>query len=285
MGVFCDWLTVTVPPDSPVLAEVDSLVDGLAGSREDYGGGKRAFRTADDGLLHVTGSRRWARLSASGRFLGLLRAQGLFRDYLAAIAEVPHTVTRLDASLDQAKDAAPVIRRLDRKYRHGYAFTRKAVPQTSMLQTRFDGARTGSVMLGKDDAQVRLLAYDKQHEAYEKRGEILPPTLRWELRLSREVGVTLRDAAEPAPVFYRFMSPDFLPRPDGVPDWCANGEGWSVARLEPRLPADRLKALLSTSADVARLVELADACGGEGRAFLLGLLRRHLFPEGSRLAA
>jgi hypothetical protein len=43
--------------------------------------------------------------------------------------------------------------------------------------------------------------------------------------------------------------------------------------------------MVGQSADIARLLELADECGPEGRTYLLGLLRKQLFPEGAKLAA
>jgi hypothetical protein len=286
MTVFCDALVVTSPPDSPLVPAVDSLLDGLEGSRLDLGGGKRAFRSTSGALLHITQGKRFSRVDAGGQFLGVLRAVGLFRDYLSALSEAPHRVTRLDAALDQPLDAAPVLSQLWKRHRGGYAFTRKAVSLTRLQQTRFDGAETGTVYFGKrGSSQVLLRAYDKQHEAYEERGEILPPTLRWELECAREVGASLRDADDPAPLFYRFMSPDFLPCPPGVPAWSACDGGWALKRVEPRLPAERLRLMVGQSADIARLLELADECGPEGRTYLLGLLRKQLFPEGAKLAA
>lgn len=285
MSIFCDWLTVTAPPGSGLVSAVEDLSDSLEGSRVSIDSTTRGFRAANEGLLHITEGKRWSRVSASGRFLVALRAVGMFRDYLSVIADHPHTVTRLDAARDDSVDAAPVIARLDKRYRDGYAFTRKAVSTTTIFQTRFDGARTGSIYFGTDNSQVKLRAYDKQHEAYVKRGEVLPPTLRWELECHRETGVSLRDAEDPAPLFYRFMSPEFVARPAGVPDWEPCNGGWAVGRQEPRLPVDRLKAVLEHSADVDRLLELADACGPEGRTFLLGLLRRRLFPDAARAAA
>lgn len=225
----------------------------------------------------MTEGARWHRVSASGRFLAHLRMLERFEEYLGLLSDCPAlSVTRLDAALDESRDAAPVIRRLHRKYRDGHAFTRKAVEQTAMLQTRSDGAVTGSVYLGTQDSTISMRAYDKQHEAAQKRGEILPPTLRWELTLTRETGVTLRDAWEPAPVFYRYMAPEFVKRPPGVPEWSAHGEPWSMPTADPLLPAERLLRLLDGSLDVARMIELADECGKEGRTYLLGRLRERI---------
>lgn len=281
MTVFCDWLTVSVPPSSPLLGSLAGFLDSMALERR-LDGATTHYKPLDgSGLLHVTEASRWHRVSASGGFLAHLRAQFLFRDYLGLLAESPAlSVTRLDAALDQSLDAAPVVKRLHKSYRDGYAFTRKAVEQTAMFQTRSDGVVTGSVYFGTEHSTVSMRAYDKQHEAAQKRGEVLPPTLRWELTVQREVGATLRDAAEPAPLFYRFMSPEFLERPLGVPDWAPHGERWACPAPEPRLPAERLLSLLDSSPDVARLVQLADECGAEGRRFLLGRLRARLGLDG-----
>ena len=277
MSVFCDWLTVSAPADSPLVESVKPLLDEIPLDRREDGKTTH-YRCSDGrGLLHVTEGSRWHRLSASGGFLATLRAHSLFREYLALLSCCPSlNVTRLDAALDQPRDAAPVIRRLHRKYRDGYAFTRKAVDQTAMLQTRLDGAVTGSVYLGSQDSTVSMRVYDKQHEAYTKRGEVLPPTLRWELTVQREVGATLRDADNPSPLFFHFMSPEFLDKPKGMSDWLAHGEQWSLQPAPARLPSERLASLLESSGDVARLIQIADDCGPEGRRYLLGLLRRRL---------
>lgn len=277
MSVFCDWLTVSCSPTSPLLGSLAGFLDSMALERREEGKTTHYRPQDGSGLLHVTEGSRWHRVSASGGFLAHLRAQSLFRDYLGLLSETPAlSVTRLDAALDESKDAAPVVRRLHKRYRDGYAFTRKAVEQTTMLQTRADGAVTGSVYLGTQDSTVSMRAYDKQHEAAQKRGEVLPPTLRWELTVQREVGATLRDAAEPSALFYHFMAPEFLKRPPGVPDWAPHGEPWACSAPERRLPAERLLYLLDSSLDVARLIELADECGEEGRRFLLSRLIERL---------
>jgi hypothetical protein len=277
MSVFCDWLTVSAPSDSSLVDSVKPLLDELPVERREDGKTTH-YRCSDGrGLLHVTEASRWHRLSASGGFLATLRAHSLFREYLGLLSCCPSlNVTRLDAALDQPRDAAAIIRRLHRKYRDGYAFTRKAVEQTAMLQTRLDGEVTGSVYLGTQDSTVSMRVYDKQHEAYAKRGEVLPPTLRWELTVQREVGATLRDADDPAPLFYHFMSPEFLDKPKGMSEWLAHGEQWNLRPAPARLPSERLASLLESSGDVARLIQLADDCGPEGRRYLLGLLRRRL---------
>lgn len=280
MTVICDALTVTTPPGSGLVASLDAFLDCIRGERRDLKGNAREFRLDNGGIVHITEGSRWDRVAASGRFLAAVRSQGLFLDYLGLLAESPHTVTRLDAAYDEDRDAAPIIRKLDRKYMPtGYAFTRKAVEVTTLMQTRLDGARTGSVYFGTTDSQVSLRVYDKQHEAMKKRGEVLPPRIRYELEVHREVGATLRDAENPAPLFYHFMSPEFLKRPSGVPEWAPNGEGWVTPSYEPRLPAERLEYAVDASQDLLRWIELADQCGSEGRTYLLGLLRRRLTPQ------
>lgn len=283
MSVFCDWLTVTSPPGGVLHSAINPLLDSLSLERH-IDGSTSIYKSEAGGVLHVIEGKRWDRISASGQFLAHLRTHALWHEYLSALAEVPATsVTRLDAALDVDTDAAPVIRRMHRKYKDGYAFTRKSVSRTSMLQTRLDGQTTGSVYLGSRDSTVSLRAYDKQHEAYEKRGEILPPRLRYELTANREVGCTLRDAQSPEALFYHFMSPEFLKRPQGVPDWVPYAEGWAMAPSVPRLPAERLLELVDGSVDLRRMVELARECGPEGETFLLGLLRKRVFGKGAEI--
>jgi hypothetical protein len=78
---------------------------------------------------------------------------------------------------------------------------------------------------------------------------------------------------EPAPVFYRYASPDLVPRPDGVPEWAPYGEGFSVVRRE-RSDLERLEMLVDTSANLGRMFRLVDGLDGDGLAELERLIRR-----------
>ena len=273
--VIADYLDVTCPPDSFQRSDLTPIFDQIDGIwRHDKS--VHTFHTTDGGVFKFGCGRGFQRLSASGRVLAHFRAQGIFREYLALLSGVPVTVTRLDAALDRPEHGPDVLPGLFRQHRSGYAFGRKAVEVVQIMEENFEGALTGTLHFG-DRRRHKLTAciYDKQHEAFKKRKEILPSRVRYELRANREVGCTLRDAESPASFFYHHMSPDFLPRPDGVPDWSPAGAFWS-SRVVGRLPADRAKYLVESCGDLETLARLALEIGREGIPFVAGLVRKRI---------
>ena len=280
---FCDFIGVTVP------AEVwDSLREDVESELQALGMGvevdeERAvlWRTSE-GHGTVKANRVgkvWA-LGASGSVCAGLRAAGRFNDYLAAIAIRPHRVTRIDASIDVQADAAPLVAGITRAGRAGgLSLTRKSVKPsdvTTFLGVRADGVETGTVYVGARRADVRLVAYDKQHERAARKLPDVGPLTRYELRLRSGTGVTLRDAAMPASVFWHFLGDVPMVtslRPEGVPQWTPEGSGFVLERTAPPLPAQRLKRRVEQSADLRALVALAEACGPYGVELLVSHIR------------
>jgi hypothetical protein len=282
-GVFADNVGVSVPRDdwAALRARVAPLLDRAGLCVEvDAEDGVLWRQRREEGSGTVKATRRGAVfcLGASGSVCAVLRAVGLFRDYLHAIGQGPHRVTRLDATLDVPGDAAPVVRQV---IADGYAgrisLTRKAVlaNQVSVhLGMRFDGVESGSVYLGSRHADVQLLVYDKAKERHDKCGTAVPHTARYELKLRSGVGCTLRDCAEPAGVFWHYMPANVLPRPSAAPTWVQGAGGFSIVRGPAPEPAQVLKRRVSESPEVGRLLELAAAVGPRGFDFLVGELRR-----------
>ena len=228
------------------------------------------WRLAAGGTVKV---KRWpsvVSLGAMGQVLESMRLHGLLNEYLAIIGTVPHKVTRLDATVDIPVDAAPVLRRLVKRARTapGLSLSRKRIPpahvETSM-GLRADGVLSGTAYFGLPSAPVRLCAYDKQKQRMDVFGmSDATPCLRLELRLRNGLP-TLRDASEPASIFWHYMD-EVLPRPAGVPAWAPALDPFRPERvaLDPDL---RLRRRVETSGDLAALVRLADSLPG-GRADL-----------------
>jgi len=148
------------------------------------------------------------------------------------------------------------------------------VKVSEWLQTRPDGRKTGTWYAGnRRDSEITCRVYDKAQEAHDKRGELMPPRTRCELTVKKGANPTLRDAAEPERLFWHYMSPAILKRPQGVPEWSSGwGEGWVMERTE-LLPAMRLKRRIEDSPELAALIELADSIGTDGRDYALRLIR------------
>lgn len=258
MTVICDWLDVTYAPDStPEQSVLDVLQ--LAGAEciaTDRSGG--AWRVGD-GVFKLQYGYGFHRYSASGAVLERLRGAGMLMDYLSALSEAPHSVTRMDAAHDVLTDAAPVIAKLRKRFPRECALTRKALRTKTILQTRADGKESGTWYVGhRSKGRVTARVYDKQLEMMERHGTEIPPMVRYELTFKKDIGVTLRDAAEPDRVFWHYASPVLLRRPQNVPEWSSGwGGGWHYEKPEIAL-AGLLKSRIESSAELQAILAIAD---------------------------
>ena len=284
MNVISDWLDVTYAPnDTPERAVIVAIQSAMAECLSDDGPAGSVWRL-NDGILKIEYKRNYARFSASGAFLEGLRVAGVYMDFLSALSESPHTVTRLDVAHDVLQDAAPIIARLRKRYPSECSLTRKALRTKSILQTRADGKESGTWYVGhRSKGRVTARVYDKQLELLERRGLEVPPMTRYELTLRKDIGVTLRDAAEPDRVFWHYASPVLLKRPEGVPEWVSGwGGGWSYKREDTPL-AGILKQRIESSAELQALAALAVRAGCEewAQQLLARVFSRHLQGPGT----
>lgn len=272
--IITDYLAVTVPEEcGDLLDRVRPLLD-VAGFFVEYAEERKiVFKAANGGsVLWQKRFNVWC-LSASGAACGRLRDVGCWSDYLSEIGSTPHRVTRLDAAHDVARDAAPEVRRVRRKGARGeLQLTRKTVAPHHVdahLSTRHDGVETGTVYVGSRQAEVRLVVYDKQHERVMAGASDPGPLTRYELRLKSGVGVTLRDAAEPASVFWHHVSRSVLRVPAGVPAWESQAIGFELPRPEGRTPYARFLGRIEGNGEVAALAKLAAELGPFGEKVFL----------------
>lgn len=282
-GVFCDYVQVTVPTGSwrDTREAVQPVLDAVGMSIEvdDERAGRVLWRSGD-GTVSAKRIGGVVALGASGSVLAGLRMAGLLHRYLAELGSQPHRVTRLDATLDVAERTAPVIERLANAVvsSDGVALSRKRVSPrhcTRYVTRTAQGDDTGTLYLGSAQADVRLCLYDKQQERIDKGlPDVGHPLTRYELRLRGGTGITLRDAAAPASVFWHYMAPAILPRPAGVAEWDAHGSGFALELADVPLPAARLVRRVQASAEAAALVRLADEAGPYGFALLCTELRK-----------
>ena len=150
-------------------------------------------------------------ISASGAALAALRSVGAYAGYLRVLSSDVHRLTRLDVALDVLVDAPSVLDALySRAKSGGVSLTRKALDphrHVSRWQSPDSaGLDTGTVYLGGKTSEVRARVYDKRLERI-ARGLPDPGSwLRAELTVTSAMGISLKDAWEPAPVFWRFMA-------------------------------------------------------------------------------
>lgn len=278
--IFCDYLSVTCHPDDSFIGDLRGWCEASWPVRFDIDG-VAGFSVGSHGLVSLAEDRnnKFHRASASGDALRRMRELGAFGEYLSLLSVVPHKVTRLDAAFDLPVDFPIVYAKLQERYPDDrVCLTRKESRVTHDVSARkSDGLRTGTWYVGKKSkARVTAAVYDKQEEALEKRGHILPPTTRFELRFSKDLGCTLRDAYMPKSLFYEFASPTLLPRPDGVDRWVPHGDGWVGTAVEAKLTYRQLSDRIDNSPELLALQRMAVDLGEPGVELLLNRLGRSL---------
>ena len=276
--VFCDYLSVTYSPDESVYNDCIEHFESLGFIVDTMDEKVTLMLHETGGLVRFETAASFHKISLPGTPLSFLRQTQTLDCTLALLGSLPHRVTRLDASIDFAKDAPAVFRSLDRKFPDGYAnLTRKKAKIEKLLSVRdSDGLYTGTYYFGSRGGSANTFArvYDKQHETLEKRGIEIPPTTRYEVVVKE--GASLRDAALPTALFWHFAAPSLLRKPSGVPDWTrSESYGWTYDKPDI-LPAEALKRLIERSGQLKRMAQLADNIGLEGQNYLIGLLTRQL---------
>lgn len=277
--IFCDWLDVTYAPDCAPFPAVNRLL--LSAGFDAESADRTSFTYRHGRAFVMFGrSRGSMRASFSGSACSLLRDLNLWHDLLSELSCVPHRITRVDAALDLPMDGADLVDLMRRRHPDGTAkLSRKSAPTSSMLAVRpSDGRETGTWYVGHHKrARYTARVYDKAWEALQKRGELMPPTARVEVTAKGgDSGATLRDAAEPAALFWHLASPTILQAPEGVPVWTANRDlGWEAPKREFD-PAVLLRRRVESMAAIDALAAVADELGPEGRTYLLGLLEQRL---------
>lgn len=289
MTVKADWLDVTYAPDNTPERAVLKVIQFAQAEALNSDGTASIWRL-NHGILKIEYRNRFARFSASGSFLDGLRAAGQFEEYLSALSEAPHTISRLDAAYDVPVDTPPILKALNKRYPRECALTRKALKTTRFLETREDGKESGTWYAGhRQKGMVTARVYDKQLERGKAGDPIPQPLTRYEITFRRTVGATLRDAAMPERIFWQFAEPLLLKRPKNVPAWESGwGGGWHFEREEKPLAAI-LKARIESSAELAALAKLAEEahCMDYCTALVERILRRHAeqIRTGQRLQA
>lgn len=285
--IICDWLDVTFSPDCAPWPSVNRLLLDAGFDAESSDRTTFVYRL-DRAVVMFGPSRGSMRASFSGAACAALRDHGTWHDLLSELSSVPHRVTRVDAALDISLDGADMVDLMRKRYPSGAVnLGRKAVNTSVVLSVRPDGRETGTWYAGRlTKARYTARVYDKAWEALQKRGEVLPPRTRIEVTAKGgDSGATLRDAAEPAALFWHLASPALLDAPEGLPVWIPNRDlGW-VAPAKQFDPAALLKRRVESAALLDALALLADDLGPNGRDYLLALLEKRIHASQGLTAA
>lgn len=277
--IICDFLDVTYSPSEAPWPSINRLLLAAGFDAESSDRSSFTYRLGR-AVVKFGPSRGSLRASFSGAACAALREQGTWSDMLSELSSVPHRVTRVDAALDLSIDGADMVDLMRQRYPSGQVnLSRKAVATSVVLGIRpADGRETGTWYAGRHTkARFTARVYDKAWEALQKRGESLPPRTRVEVTASGgDSGATLRDAAEPAALFWHLAAPAILTAPEDAPVWIPNRDlGW-VAPTRAFDPAALLKRRVESCAILDALALLADDLGPHGRDYLLGLLEKRI---------
>lgn len=267
MGAFADHLSVSFHPERNPLDQLRALLLSVGASVLD----DRTFRVGE-GTVKLYPAYGVLYCSATGGALACLRAAGCFMDWLSAISEWPHRITRLDVARDFDIDGPDVLDALRSRYPTGHVHLgRKALPVKLELGIRADGRETGTFYVGhRSKARCTARVYDKQRERLDRASQDIPPRTRFEVTVKQDYGATLRDAAEPDRLFWHTASPALLDAPDGVPPWSPDwSQGWKADARPDLLPADVLARRLGNSPELELLFSIADQMGPNGRVWLV----------------
>lgn len=286
--VFCDWLDTTYQIDSPVIKDVSSFVLEHGGSCSHGDERRCTYRFDQDtykGSLVLENSYRFSRVSVSGAILSHLRSIGLFTKFIGLLSSEAHNISRMDLARDKLEDGADMIKRMKRRYtREGVtcALGRKSLPVTYLTSVRKDGRETGTFYAGqRTRARITGRQYDKQAQMLAVHGEHIPPTVRTEVTVRGENGVSgasLYDVLRPEKLFWHVASPVFLKAPKDVEEWVSGwGGGWTYEKPEKLLPAESLARMVEYSPTLDHIIAQADKINGDGgRKYLLRLLQLKL---------
>lgn len=287
LPIICDWLDVTFSPSEAPWPSVNRLLLAAGFEAESADRTSFAYRLGR-GFVKFGPSRGSLRASFSGAACAALREHGTWDDLLSELSSVPHRVTRVDAALDLSLDGADMVDLMRQRYPSGQVnLSRKAVATSLVLAVRPDGRETGTWYAGRHTkARFTARVYDKAWQLLQKFGEIIPPRTRVEVTASGgDSGATLRDAAQPAALFWYLAAPAILDAPEGAPVWTPNPDlGW-VAPTKPFDPAALLKRRVESCAMLDALALLADDLGPNGRDYLLGLLEKRIHASQGLTAA
>lgn len=281
-SVICDWLDVTYAPDDVPEPDLRRCLLA-AGYLVEYDRARRVtYRYPDrGGVVVITYAKRYGKISLSGGVCSTLRDTGHWLDVLTILSTCPHKVTRLDAAMDVMADAADVISSLRLRYPDGQvSLGRKALPVTCFLSVRPDGRDSGTYYVGhRTSARATARVYDKRLEQLQRFGRDIGHNLtRYEVTARKDYGATLRDAVEPASLFWHIASPALvMNKPKDVAMWEPHGDliGWQHT-VKLREPYELLEQRVEWSAELEALGLVSDEMGDDGRLMLLRLIAKRL---------
>lgn len=277
--VFSDYLSVTYHPDNNVSDAFHHHVIPMGYSEYQKSRDRYLYSFDDDpskGTYFIEANDRYHKIELSGLALAHLREQSLLDNTLALLADKPHSVTRLDLTMDIIEPFNRSVRRFKRKYPKDLCEHGKSRLRMEYFLSRVGKDLRGAIYFGskKGRHDVTGIVYNKSIQANEVYGFDLPKhTTRYELRFKKRVGASLRDVTSPESLFYKHASMFGMKTPKGTPEWVSGACLPEFPKITPRTPYERLDDYLQSNQAFAQMLVLADEMGTEGRTILLSKLK------------
>lgn len=278
---FCDYLTVTMP--ASVLQSVTSSLQELfeTAGMSSFDDGLTYSLDGNSGAFKLKTNPRYITLSASGGILEHFRNLNLYDQYITILNEHPHKITLLDATADYYVTYAPdVIQEFKNACNASKIVLTRKVLSPSDIQYWFglneNGHETGTIYLGKKGTHsVRGKIYDKSFERTSKGFPSPGQTVRVELSLKADTGISLRDAHNPENVFYHYASRSLVMPPPHFIGWQPNVTGFELpAQKDLFTPAGKILNIFKFSTELSRAFRIAvKAFGDEALQVLTSQLR------------
>jgi hypothetical protein len=221
---FADWLSISYPASISPHSELVSFFTTLSPlTFKDLGGSKELYKCTNGGSFVITTKQNFVNISISGALLSIVRMNSKMNDFQQILASAPYNITRLDIAYDVPIPGHTSIARIRKLYPEGHAVVANRARQLQYILNQLsETSVTGTVYFQttKYKGTIKLRVYDKEHEAFQTRNEILPPTTRYELSIGR--GASLKDFSTPSSAFWHFVPKELLPRPKEIPTaWVA----------------------------------------------------------------
>jgi hypothetical protein len=279
---FADYLNVTTPADNgdavrsalvPLLESV-SIVEETEDALRLYA--LDGARLIPSGVFKFSKRGKVAVVSASGSALAALRVKDVLPEYVSLLSDFPHRVSMLHCTQDYhlSCPSAAVLSVKAAAVAGDLSLTRKRIlPEhvRSLLQVNAEGLETGTIYLGnRANADVWAKVYDKRQERLSRGFSDPGPIVRVEVAVQSDVGATLRDALNPADLFFHFAGRSLVDTPAKVCPWIAHGDGFVLPRREDRTAVERMENILAFSYDIDRLIKVAREAYGDKSGAVLG---------------
>lgn len=278
---FCDYLTVTMP--AYALQSVTPSLQELfeTAGMTSFDDGSTYLIDGNTGAFKLKTNPRYITLSASGGILEHFRNLKLFDQYITILNEHPHKITRLDATADYFVTYAPdVIQQFKiASNASKIVLTRKELSPSDIhyfLGSNEHGHETGTIYLGdRKTHSVYGKIYDKSFERTSKGYTSPGQTVRVELTLKADTGISLRDAHNPENVFYHYASRSLVMPPPHFIGWKPNVTGFELpAQKDLFTPAGKILNIFKFSTELSRAFRIAvKAFGPEALQVLTSQLR------------